>query len=77
MPNPEHADLEDQELAAFRRLYQLCFFAMGGDQLPLGEGLSEEQKEKMRNNIKRSSYRIAVGVAQYIEAVSKKIDCNL
>ncbi len=26
----------------------------------------------MRNNIKRSSYRIAVGVAQYIEAVSKK-----
>lgn len=72
MPNPEHADLEDQELAAFRRLYQLCYFALGGDQLPLGEGLSEEQQNQMRRKIKNTSYRIAVGVAQYVEAVSKK-----
>lgn len=72
MPNPEHADLEDQELAAFRKLYQLCFYAMGGDQLPLGDGLTEAQKTKVKRSIKNNAYRIAVGIAQYVEAVSKK-----
>jgi hypothetical protein len=74
MPEVEHSELNDQEEQAFKRLYMLCFMAMGGDQLTDAklEGLSESKKNKMRDNVKKTSYRIAVGVAAYIEAVSKK-----